>query len=87
LAAPRGERPCKPCEVVKQSGVYPASFVVIARTFPMVWATREPDAPSALVAIVDRVAPELFGDALPLVSPLSLGNLLGAGRLLVRRLA
>jgi hypothetical protein len=110
--------------------VYPASFVVVARTFPMVWATREPDAPSALVSIVDRVAPELFGDAwlpeeqlvrtrtlppphapkspegralleryealnprwhegyaLPLVSPLSLGNLLGGGRLLVRRLA
>lgn len=41
---------------------YPASFILIARTLPMVWATREPEAPTALVDVVDRVAPELFGD-------------------------
>jgi len=109
--------------------VYPAAFVMIARTFPMVWAINQPDAPPALVAMVERVAPELFGDAwlpeerlvrtrtlppphapksregqallrryealnprwregygLAIVSPLTLGNLLGAWRLLVRRL-
>lgn len=43
--------------------VYPASFVLIARTLPRVWVTSEPDAPRELVALVERMAPELFGDA------------------------
>lgn len=47
--------------VVWTGASYPTSFVVGARTFARFWATREPDAPRQLVALLDVAAPSLFG--------------------------
>lgn len=42
--------------------LYPPSFVVGARTFPMVWLAGEPDVPEEIASLVDTIVPELYGD-------------------------
>lgn len=43
------------------SGLYPPSFVVVARTFPTTWIAGETDVPPQLAALTRRVAPDIFG--------------------------
>jgi hypothetical protein len=45
------------------SGLYPPSFVVVARTFPTTWIAGERDVPAPLAALTRRVAPDIFGEA------------------------
>lgn len=45
------------------SGLYPPSFVVVARTFPTTWIAGETDVPPQLAALTERVAPDIFGES------------------------
>jgi hypothetical protein len=42
---------------------YPASFRAATRAFAQFWAGREPEIPPMVGALVDRVAPEIFGES------------------------
>lgn len=45
------------------SGLYPPSFMVVARTFPTGWIAGEPEVPRTLASLTRAVAPTIFGDA------------------------